>query len=335
MIKLSCFYYLYFIMSWLAIVLSSYFINAGVYVADKFLLSKKIHSSVSYAFFVGIWSIFNFAILPLAWWIPNLRELGVDLIAGLLFLATLIFWYKALHQSEATRVVPIVGALVPIFSFLLSYIFLGETLSEREIMAFFVLIQGGILISIKQTKIYLVKMVAERFREVFGNALGGVHAYFRPTGRLIFNSTVSAFFFAAYYVMIKYVYMTQPFIGSFVWSRLGTFIGALMILLIPKWREAIMQHRSGTNGGGNFAFFISVRLLAAIAFIMLNWSISKGNVALINSLQGVQYLFLFFIVLFISSKYPAIMKEELGGGVMVQKIMGATLVTTGLYMLIG
>lgn len=321
-------------MSWLAIVLFSYFINAGVYVADKFLLSKKIHSSVSYAFFVGIWSIFNLVILPVAWWVPNLRELGIDLIAGILFLATLIFWYKALHQSEATRVVPIVGALVPIFSFILSYIFLGESLSKREVLAFFVLIQGGILISVKQTKVYLLGMVADRFREVFGNALGGLHAYYRPTGRLIFNSTISAFFFAAYYVMIKYVYMTQPFVGAFVWSRLGTFVGALMILLVPQWREMIKSHKSG-DSGGSFAFFIFVRLLAAMAFIMLNWSISKGNVAMINALQGVQYLFLFFIVLFMSSKYPAIMKEELGGGVMVQKIMGATLVTTGLYMLVG
>ena len=121
---------------WLIITVSAYFINAGVYVADKFLLSKKIHSSIAYAFYVGVWSVFNVGLLWFWPWTPNLRELTLDLLAGFLFLITLVFWYKALHQSEASRVVPIVGALVPIFSFILSFVFLGETLSQQQFLAF-------------------------------------------------------------------------------------------------------------------------------------------------------------------------------------------------------
>lgn len=319
---------------WLSIAVISYLINAGVYVADKFLLSKKIHSSISYAFFVGIWSIFNFIILPLDFWVPNLQELGLDLLAGLLFLVTLVFWYKALHQSEATRVVPIVGALVPVFSFILSFIFLGESLSERELLAFLILIGGGVLISVKQTKFYVFRQFTERVRGVFGDILGGIHAAYRPTQRLIINSVTSALFFAAYYVLIKYIYMHQPFIGAFVWSRLGSFLACIAILLVPIWRKSIKESRSDSGQSGNLFFFFSVRLLAALAFIMLNWAISKGNVALINSLQGVQYVFLILLVLFISNKYPKVSEEELGGGVLVQKVIGATLVSAGLYMLI-
>src|SRR3989338_4054723 len=134
---------------YLLVAIFAYFINAGVYVADKFLLSKKIHSSIAYAFYVGIWSIFNIGLLFFWPWLPNLLELILDLLAGMLFLATLVFWYKALHQSEASRVVPIVGALVPVFSFILSFVFLGETLSQQQLIAFIVLICGGVLISIK------------------------------------------------------------------------------------------------------------------------------------------------------------------------------------------
>lgn len=319
---------------WLIVATISYFINAGVYVADKFLLSKKIHSSIAYAFFVGIWSIFNFLILPFDPWMPTLREFGIDLLAGMLFLATLVFWYKALHQSEATRVVPIVGALTPIFSFLLSYVFLDQSLSERQLLAFLVLIHGGILISIKQTRVYIWVEAKERFKEVFGSALGGFHVKYHPTGRLILNSIVSSFFFAVYFVLIKYVYMTQPFIGGFVWSRLGSFVGVIIIFMVPAWRKLIKEQQRKSAGTKSLAFFLLVRVLAAIAFIMLNWSISLGNVALINSLQGVQYLFLIILVIFLSARFPKIMDEELGGGVLVQKVIGATLVTTGLYMLI-
>lgn len=319
---------------WLLVAITSYSINAGVYVADKFLLSKKIHSSVTYAFFVGIWSIFNFVLLPFDFWIPNLREFGLDLLAGLLFLFTLVLWYKALHQSEATRVVPIVGALVPVFSFMLSYIFLGETLSMQQFLAFLILINGGILISVKHTRFYYLRELGNRLRDVFGDTFGSLHAGYRPTRRLIFNSLASALLFAAYYVMIKYIYSEQPFIGAFVWSRLGTFLGCLLILLMPDWRRMIVKHQEGQKSPGNLAFFFSVRLLAALAFIMLNWAISLGNVALVNALQGVQYLFLLILVFILSSRFPDIMKEEMGGGVLMQKMIGASLVCVGLYMLV-
>ena len=319
---------------WAFIAISSYFMNAGVYVADKFLLSKKIHSSISYAFFVGVWSIFNFLILPLDFWVPTFRELSLDLLGGFLFLVTLVVWYKALHQSEATRVVPVVGALIPIFSFILSFIFFGESFSERQFLAFAILIIGGVLVSVKQTKIYLYKEVSEKFRGIFGDIFGLVHAEFRPTRRLIVNSIASALLFAMYYVLMKYIYSEQPFIGGFVWSRLGTFIGVLLMLFVSDWRRKILEGQRGQKSPKNMLFFLGVRLFAAAAFILLNWAISLGNVAMINALQGVQFLFLILLVLLLSKKFPNILEEEMGGGVMFQKIMGIVLVSLGLYILV-
>lgn len=319
---------------WLLVSASAYFINAGVYVADKFLLSKKIHSSITYAFYVGIWSIFNLVLLVFDFWLPNFHELIIDLLGGVLFLATLIFWYKALHQSEATRVVPIVGALVPIFSFILSYAFLDETLDSQQLLAFIILICGGVLISVKQTQLYLYKRVAARLQDVFGDMLGGIHAQYRPTRRLLLNSIISAFFFAAYYVLMKYIYMEQPFIGSFVWSRIGSFLGVLLLLFVPDWRRSIVDYRKETKAPKNVFFFLSVRLLAALAFIMLNWAISLGNVAMVNALQGIQYLFLIIIVVILSSRYPKILNEEVGRGVLVQKFIGVMLVCLGMFLLV-
>jgi len=319
---------------WLILAISAYFINAGVYVADKFLLSKKIHSSIAYAFYVGIWSIFNLFLLFFAPWLPSWRELLLDLSAGVLFLATLVFWYKALHQSEATRVVPIVGALVPIFSFILSYFFLGETLNNSHLLAFIVLIFGGILISVKQTKVYLYQRLITRIKNIYGSFLGEIHAKYRPMRRLLINSVISALFFAVYYVLMKYIYASQPFIGSFVWSRLGSFIGVLLILLVAPWRQLVVKQQRGMKTPKNLFFFFLIRLLAAAAFIMLNWAISLGNVAMVNALQGIQYLFLFLIILLLSTKFPQILKERLGSGVMIQKIIGIMLISIGLYLLV-
>jgi drug/metabolite transporter (DMT)-like permease len=318
---------------WLLITIGGYLINAGVYTADKFLLSKRIHSSISYAFFVGIWSIFNLVLLPLAFWVPDQRQLFTDLLAGMLFLIALIAWYKALHQSEATRVVPIVGALTPVFSLMLSYIFLDETFTQNQLLAFFILIAGGVLISVKETRMYAWRAVAERIKNIVGNMLGHISAEYRPTRRLIFNSILSALCFAVYYVLIKYIYLDQPFVGGFVWSRLGTFLGCIIILFVPQWKKLIAEHQRDARKPKNLAFFLSVRIVAALAFIMLNWAISLGSVAMVNALQGVQFLFLIIIVLVLSSKYPHILKEELGRGVLAQKFIGMILIGLGLYVL--
>ena len=178
--------------------------------------------------------------------------------------------------------------------------------------------------------------MTNRIKNLFGDIFGGIHADYRPTRRLIINSTASALLFASYYVLIKYIYSQQPFVGAFVWSRFGSFIGTMIILLVPTWRHAIHKNQKGQKSPGNLVFFFGVRLSAALAFIMLNWAISleQGSVALINALQGVQYVFLLLIVLFLSTRFPKILKEELGGGVLVQKIIGASLVCLGLYMLV-
>ncbi len=318
---------------WIIIAVASYLLNAQVYIADKFLLSRKIHSSVVYAFYVGIWSVGNFD--P---WLPTFDQLILDLLAGFLFLFTLIFWYKALHQSEATRVVPIVGALTPIFSFIFSYLFLDAVLDAQQLAAFIVLIAGGLLISIKRTKMYVVTQGIERVRNVFGNIFGRFKVEIRPTRRLILNSVIAAACFAAYYVFIKYIYSHtgQPFIGAFVWSRLGSFIGVLAILLVTEWRRLIKASRSTVKQSPKqLAFFLAVRLAAALAFIMLNWAVSLGdNVSLINALQGTQYAFLLVMVLVLAHKYPHFVDEELGRGVILQKTMGIVLVSLGLYLLL-
>jgi len=278
---------------WIFISVISYFINAGVYVSDKFLLSKKFHSSIAYAFYVGIWSIFNFTLLIFDPWVPSVGELILDLLAGALFFAAMVVWYKALHQSEATRVVPVVGALTPIFSFILSFLFLGEDLSERQFLAFLILIIGGILISVKETRFNNIKKVYYRVKYLIGKFTGEMHAQYRPMRRLLTNSIISAFCFASYYVLMKFIYNIEPFVGGFVWSRLGTFICVLIILLIPEWRQMIVNQQKGKRTPKNLFFFLTIRFMAAMAFIMLNWAISRGNVAVINSLQGTQYIFLF------------------------------------------
>ncbi|MDP3899582.1 MAG: EamA family transporter [bacterium] len=315
---------------WLPIAILGYVINAGVYTADKYFLSKKVHSSVTYAFYVGIWSIGNVVLFAFEWYVPAWSWLFIEFLAGWLFLWATIAWYKALHQSEATKVVPIVGAFIPIFSLLLAYFFLGETLTKDGFAAILVLIAGGVLISAKTRAENVFQRSIKYLRLLFGSK----HAEYNPTRRLIINSLVAAFAFAAYYVLIKFIYLNEPFIGSYIWTRIGGFIGALLLLAIPSNRQKIFSRKKEKETLKSLPLFLSIRFLAVVAFILINYAISLGNVAIINSLQGIQYVFLLIIVLVLSEKYPRVIKEEMKGAVLFQKFMGALMIGIGLFLLI-
>jgi len=319
---------------WLPIAIVAYFINAGVYTADKFFLSKKVHSSISYAFYVGIWSIGNVSLFLFVRFVPSWQWLLIDLAAGLLFLWALIAWYKALHQSEATKVVPVVGAFIPIFSFLLAYLFLGESLTQKQLLALFVLIAGGVLISVKQNEYTVWQKCKKHCRVTFGFLIGKVYAEDHSVRRLITNSMISAFAFASYYVLIKYIYLNQPFLGSYIWTRIGSFAGALLLILPAANRKIIFEKKRRKEAVKSLPLFLLVRFLAVIAFLLLNYAIALGNVSLINALQGVQYVFLIFIILILSEQYPKILKEEMGKKILLQKFIGILMVAVGLYLLI-
>jgi len=319
---------------WLPIAILGYLINAGVYTADKYFLSKKIHSSVSYAFYVGIWSIGNVVLFWFTPFVPVWQWLLIDLCAGLLFLWALIAWYKALHQSEATKVVPMVGAFIPIFSFLLTFIFWEEQLSQRQLLALFILIAGGVLISVKQSKYVFWRKCLQYARIIFGFLIGKTYSEDHPTRRLIANSLVSALVFATYYVLIKYIYLNQPFLGSYIWTRMGSFLGALLLLLPAKNRRLILAKERRRETIKSLPLFLVIRFLAVIAFLLLNYAIALGNVSLINALQGVQYVFLILIILILSEQYPKILKEEINKKVLVQKLIGILMVGLGLHLLI-
>lgn len=322
-------------MFWLSITLISYFINAGVYVADKHFLSNKIHSSISYAFYVGIWSIGNIVLLYFDWYIPSPKWLAWDFFAGALFLWALIAWYKALHQSEATRVVPIVGAFVPVFSLGLSYAILGELPNERHLVALLTLIAGGVLISLKENKHETWLMRCWKYFRVATSFITGTRrAVDHPLWRLITNSLVAAFAFAAYYVTAKYLFIHQPFIGAYTWTRIGGFLAALALLISPYNRSLIFDRRRKKEAVRNLPLFLFVRFMAVIAFILLNYAISLGDVAIVNALQGAQYVFLLIIALILADTYPKILREELGGAVLLQKLIGVVLIGIGLWLLV-
>jgi hypothetical protein len=73
--------------------------------------------------------------------------------------------------------------------------------------------------------------------------------------------------------------------------------------------------------------------MAACAFLLLNYSIKLGDVALVNAIQGVQYAFLLVLVAVLAKKYPRVLEEKLNRAILAQKIFAIVIIGIGLALL--
>jgi drug/metabolite transporter (DMT)-like permease len=300
-------------MLWLIVTLSAYFILAFVFLIDKYLLISGIPNPKVYAFFIGIAGIFLLAIVPfIDFVIPSANQIILSFSAGASYVYALYWFFKGLKNFDASRIVPATGGLVPLFSFALVYIFsLGkETLSFLGILSFIFLIIGSVLITLEKGKFFS----KESFK----------------------ISLIASFFFALSFVFTKYVYLSQPFLSGLVWTRMGgVLMASIFFIFSPDIKKEIFKRKEGLQKKTP-AVFIANQLAGASAGLLQNWGIALAPlacVAIINALQGTQYVFLLVLAVFLSLKFPQILKENITKSAILQKILAILFICTGLLFL--
>ena len=301
-------------MNWLVIAIIAHFIFAIVFIVDKFLLSKTVLQPRAYAFYVGILGIFALLLIPFGFTLLPAGQIAASLIAGVLFVLAILFFYKLIQLGEISRITPIVGGAVPIFTLILTYSFLGERLTGYQLVGFFLLVFGGVI---------MLWPRKDRINPPTGKA---------SLTKKLTLAIIAALFFAGSFVLTKFIFMEQPFINGFIWIRLGGFLGAWLLFFWPGNRQIIFK-TTETIKGRSVGLLVSNKILSALAFVLLNYAIFLGSVALVNSLQGVQYAFLLIVALFLSKKFPQILKEQISRGMILQKIMAILFIVLGLGIL--
>jgi len=301
-------------MTWLLVTVSAYFILAVVFLIDKYLLSKAIPNPILYAFFIGISGVLLLPIIPfINFVVPSIPQIILSFLAGISSVAALYWFFRALKDFEASRVVPAVGGLVPLFSFFLVYIFsLGkEMLSSSGILAFILLVAGSVLITFERGRLITMKSLK--------------------------LCLIASFLFALSFVLAKYVYLSQPFLSGLVWIRIGAVLMALaFFILFPDIKKEIFGQKIAAQSK-TAGIFIGNQIAGAGGGLLQNWAISLAPlayVAIISALQGVQYAFLLIITVFLSLKFPQIIKEEISRETLFQKIVAILLISGGLFLLV-
>ena len=308
-------------MNWISIAILSYFLIALGVILDKFLLSsKRVAHPATYAFYSGIMSFFTIFIffptgkLHLVSAVTALWMFGF----GFIFFVGVLFLFFAIQKSEASRVIPVVGAVTPIISFVIESLFLQKAFLSQEIFGILILILGGLLISFDLP----IKLGKKKFFTGF---------YYS-----IFAGAILAVGLSG----LSYFYKLDNFFNVFSWSRMGLTIGAFALLLVPAWRKIIWKSIFGNKNKkekksnwrtGNL--FVLNKILNGIGSALTSYAIAIGSVTVVNALVSVEYVFIFILALIFHGMYPEIFSEKNKPSDLMQKIMAILIIAVGIILI--
>ncbi len=295
---------------WIILALIGYTALAVVFILDKLILTESLDKPVVYTFYS---TIFMFAAL-LAWPFGVEMLVGVDwfwaLASGLGFGFGMWAMFIAVKAGEASHVNPFIGAIITIVTFGLASTFLGESLTQLQVIGMLVLAGSTLLL-----------------------------AFFNERGFTGFNKSyawgiAAAVLFAISHTTAKYLYDVYPFLTGFVWTRATTGLVGLFTLFFPsvyatfktKKKPTKKQHLKKVHA---VSVVVAAKVLSVVGVVLIQLAIALGSVTLVNALVGAQYA-LMFVLIFLFTKFaPRIFKETFSRSEIIMQTVAILLVIVG------
>lgn len=297
---------------WITLSIVAQLINAVVALFDKYIVSSgKIGKPINLVFYTSILSslsiiifLFNFADFNNVS-LPNAKLLILGLSGALTFMFGLYYFFSSFVYSEASDVVPVVTSISAVSSLIFSFYFLESIISGNFLWGFCFLVVGTFLI-----------------------------ARFRMHGKLVVYCLLAGFMFGLNSVITKMMFNETNFDDAFFWSRFLISVCAVFMLFIPNLFDK-KSLKSVTTKSKRFGFMILIlnKTLAGIAAILILKSIELGDVSIVQSLAGLQFVFLLLFAIIFGHKAPKCVGEHCEVYDRIQKIVSVSIIVTGFSLL--
>jgi len=297
--------------TWLIVIISAYFFFSLSSLGDKLILSGPPKPK-AYTFYVGIIGLSVVLLIPfMDFGLPGKSSILWIVTEAIIYIVGLYIMFSAVKKFDVSKVATTMGATMPIFVLVLTWMFWGgKIISGSNLLAFALLLLGSFIISLEKK--------------------------FEATGNYLKITLFASLLFALDYVITKIIFMAESFLLGFFWMRIFGVLFALFFILNKNTRKEVFSKQTFLNKktASLMAFTYSA---GGIANLLQAFAIALAPVALLpilNSLRGVQYIFLFLITLFFSFFLPKILKEEISKKIILQKTIAIILIAGGLAILV-
>ncbi|MFH1036832.1 MAG: hypothetical protein V1756_02115 [Patescibacteria group bacterium] len=299
-------------MLWLLVAISAYFLLAISSLFDRFFLVGPVKNPKAYTFYIGALGVLIcLVLLPFGINFPETKIVLFGIFIGLIRLCAMLFLAEGLSRNEVSRVVPAIGGFLPVFSFLLFFLFFPQTdtLGIFQAIAFILLVSGSVLISLREFSLKLLNLKILKF------------------------PLLSAFLFALNFLFSKNLFIETDFINGAFLILAGGGIGALLLFSLPGVRRTVFEKAPSQKHSLLLIFAQGIGGLAVLLQYFAVFLAKPSQVPLVNALEGTRDVFLLLFVFILSAWNPKLLKEEVQGKVFLQKIAAVAFIGMGLTIL--
>ncbi|MEX0917729.1 MAG: hypothetical protein WDZ93_01080 [Candidatus Paceibacterota bacterium] len=308
-------------MNWIFLAAGAQFLNAIVAILDKFIVSdeRMLPRPFVYAFYsclvTSTWGVvYFFGYIPFLAGLgapqfanvqtPTIQVVGMSFLAAYTFFMAIVSMYDGLKRADASDVMPVIGAVSAIATFMMAYVFLDVRLTENFIWGIALLATGTFLVS-----------------------------QIRFTRQLVLNTFHSGLFFALHYIAMKGLFQETSFDDGFFWSRVGFVLFALSLLLVPVYFQKIKEQTKVTSKKAG-AFVLMTKVVAGVAAFLLLKATDWGDVAVVQALDGLKFVFILLIGIFVGKYLPVSAGEkEVQTKTFVRKVLYVAIISIGFIIL--
>ena len=274
---------------------------------DKILLGQpKLGDVVNYVFWLGAMSVLGLCLIPFGFRAPTLGLATLAISAGIVHLAANYFYYATLKAGEASQTLAIMGGFSPLATFLIGLVLLRRPFGGFGGWGFALMVAGGFLMFISEP--INIK-------------------------RVLMLTLLAATTFGFTNVLQKMAFDEANFVTAYVLFTVGTFIGALLLLVRPTWRERIFRHSEEVSPRNRFFYFLN-RFLNGVGSFLIFLAISRAHPAIVSAISGLRYVIIFAGAYVVTKFHPQWLKEDFRGWTLIAKSVATALIVLGL-MLVG
>ncbi len=274
---------------------------------DKVLLRQPAtRNLVSYVFWLGAISIFGLLLAPFGFHCPRLSISILALGTGALHLAAVWFYYAALNRGEASQTLAVMGGFSPLATALISIPVLRRGLPAHEdLLAFTLLVLGG-----------FVMFLSEKLN----------------VRRILPSILLASALFGLVNVLQKVVFDNTNFVSGYVIFTVGTFVGAVLLLVRPSWRKQIFVSSEQAGPRSRSWYFLN-RFISGLGSFLVFYAIDLAHPALVDAVSGVRYAIIFTGAYLLTQLWPRWLQENFRGWILLGKSLATLLIVAGLVLL--
>lgn len=302
-------------MIWFLIALIGPFMYALTNHIDKILLEKYFKES-------GVGTLLLFSSLLSALAVPFLfladpLVLDVSIIkifalatVGILNVLVLWFYLLALKNEEASVAI-VFYQLVPVFGYVLGYIFLGETLTQIQLVAMAMVIFGTTIISFE---------IDEENK-------------FKLRRKTIPFMLAASFFWAVESAIFKTVALEENIWRSLFWEHITLVLAGVVIFTFVRSYRTNFLSAIRTNSKKILSLNILNESLYILGNIAMSFAYMLAPIALVLLTESFQPIFVLAVGIFLTIFFPKITVEKIHARHLWPKIIAICITGIGTYLL--